>query len=52
MEERIKELEKRIDLLEKIIGDIQLRLGFAGEPHKDQTYGPLSVTDMIRKKGK
>lgn len=44
----IKELRDRVALLEKIVAGLQLRLSWAGEPHKDQTFGPLSVAEMIK----
>jgi len=46
--QKLYDLQKRISLLEDIIAHVQLRLKFAGEPHKDQTYGPMSVDEMLR----
>ena len=50
MENKIKELENRISLLEKVVGELQFRLSFAGEPLKNQTYGPASIEDMLKNK--
>lgn len=46
--DEIQDLKKRIALLEEIVSNIQLRLGFAGEPHKDQKYGPKSIEVLLK----